>query len=899
MAGGTLQCIQSVPENRKLRRLPQLPTANGSLPHLNFRVLCESAAGCSSAAWWRRRAKLGRMKSPSLSLDCIGSPGSQPTEDPVSVTPASGPFTPTGASGSDSCENSRPRDTNRTRRKKKRKNRRLVINLSNCKYESVRRAARRYGLRESCDTNDWSLFWTDCSVSLDRALDMKGYQKINHFPGMSEICRKDTLARNMSRMQKLFPKEYHLLPRTWCLPADYGDLQAYGRARKHKTYICKPDTGCQGRGIFITRSLKDIGTGEDMICQLYISKPFIVDGFKFDLRVYVLVTSCDPLRIFVYNEGLARFATTCYSDPSQNNLDEVCMHLTNYSINKHSENFIRDDDSGSKRKLSTINKYLQDHGYDTVRIWADIEDVIIKTLISAHPTIKHNYTSCFPSHSAGSACFEILGFDILLDRKLRPWLLEVNHSPSFSTDSRLDREVKDALLYDTLVLINLGACSKKKVLEEERQRVRDRLNPPGTSKESRVEKQKSVPVAWLEQVELHEEKNMGGFRRIYPTKDAEKYEKFFQQSSSIFQETAASKARGQCARQQLQELRLKQELKVIQPKVRKGEQLGESAAEKIPSRRDSRLHRAAMARGTRQLLHNSDSCTGSLPPKSSSSNKSTDSSPLWQPLSEHHHSRAQTSQPPETSAVGHSSSVPNIRSKNFSITERQPGRDNEPQHCGGDAHRSAPDATLGSLLIKRTDLSINHEHLNLFLSPSVPVQLVLKRAMASKDASRGHSSAPQTLPANRWRQDQVSQLCEGGSPGSSLLAQESPPPLGNVPLQVWKSIDPGSRERSLEDCEMLRKQRLGPTEELPIVHEEQSRKPQHGHRARSAVHLRRLGQGDRQKLELAESHLVMPNTSTLLNLLVVSRPAPLFQRPGLGVHTRRAPHTGDIVRGRL
>lgn len=47
---------------------------------------------------------------------------------------------------------------------------------------------------------------------------------------------------------------------------------------------------------------------------------------------------------------------------------------------------------------------------------------------------------------------------------------QVNHSPSFSTDSGLDKEVKDSLLYDTLVLVNLGSCDKKKVLEEERQR---------------------------------------------------------------------------------------------------------------------------------------------------------------------------------------------------------------------------------------------------------------------------------------------------------------------------------------------------------------------------------------------------------------------------------------------
>ena len=55
-----------------------------------------------------------------------------------------------------------------------------------------------------------------------------------------------------------------------------------------------------------------------------------------------------------------------------------------------------------------------------------IQDVIIKTLIAADPILKHNYRSTFPNHTRGSACFEILGFDVLLDRKLKPWLMEVS-----------------------------------------------------------------------------------------------------------------------------------------------------------------------------------------------------------------------------------------------------------------------------------------------------------------------------------------------------------------------------------------------------------------------------------------------------------------------------------------
>lgn len=195
---------------------------------------------------------------------------------------------------------------------------------------------------------------------------------------MIEICRKDSLARNLNRMLKLFPKDYNIFPRTWCLPAEsvhltavsfppsfdrlnvltpylivlrsYSDFQAYARAKKNKTYICKPDTGSQGKGIFISKSSKNILPGEHMICQVYISRvrvllsqshtltqththtlfthslllsppqPFILGGYKFDLRIYVLVTSCDPFSVFMFKEGLARFCTTKYHEPTNSNV---------------------------------------------------------------------------------------------------------------------------------------------------------------------------------------------------------------------------------------------------------------------------------------------------------------------------------------------------------------------------------------------------------------------------------------------------------------------------------------------------------------------------------------------------------------------------------------------------
>jgi len=67
--------------------------------------------------------------------------------------------------------------------------------------------------------------------------------------------------------------------------------------------------------------------------QKYIEKPLLIDGLKFDCRLYVLILSINPMRIYLFKEGLARFSTDDYEKPSKANLSNLYMHLTNYTIN--------------------------------------------------------------------------------------------------------------------------------------------------------------------------------------------------------------------------------------------------------------------------------------------------------------------------------------------------------------------------------------------------------------------------------------------------------------------------------------------------------------------------------------------------------------------------------------
>jgi hypothetical protein len=78
------------------------------------------------------------------------------------------------------------------------------------------------------------------------------------------------------------------------------------------------------------------------VVQKYLRHPYLLDNYKFDFRIYVLVTCIDPLRIYIYKDGLARFATEEY-DPHFHYYDNLFIHLTNYAINKNNENFYNED----------------------------------------------------------------------------------------------------------------------------------------------------------------------------------------------------------------------------------------------------------------------------------------------------------------------------------------------------------------------------------------------------------------------------------------------------------------------------------------------------------------------------------------------------------------------------
>lgn len=297
------------------------------------------------------------------------------------------------------------------------------------------------------------------------------FQKSNHFPGTTTIGRKDDMAHNLIRMENRLQwrEDEVFYPKTFDLPTQRNLLIQDMHQNPTKKYIVKPSNSSCGRGIYIISSgeftkipARDAGS---FVVQHYIDNPHLINGLKYDLRLYVGVSSFNPLKVYLFADGLTRFATEKYS----NNLTNVFSQLTNYSINKYSSSFIKnedeDDDScGNKWSIRALKEYYETQGIDHHKMWKDVEEIIVKTLISCED-IVNTKTSKFMNENHDN-CFEFFGFDIMFDDNLKPWLIEVNLLPSLSIPTPIDKKIKLNALGQMFDIVGLHAYNRSKLEEE-------------------------------------------------------------------------------------------------------------------------------------------------------------------------------------------------------------------------------------------------------------------------------------------------------------------------------------------------------------------------------------------------------------------------------------------------
>ena len=295
----------------------------------------------------------------------------------------------------------------------------------------------------------WNLLWTYSTPKLEYK-NLLAFQKVNHFINNRNLSRKDLLKRSIDRVRKMnnkLNKVFNILPSTYILAKDYVDFaEEFSREKKknpkENIWIVKPVGKSRGKGIFLISDLTEVPLSDGFLVQKYLTNPLLLDGYKFDMRIYVVVTNFNPLEAFIYEEGFARLSNLPFSN---DNIGNRLIHLTNAAIqNKISKKSDTCEKifGGSKISLELLKQKLSRKGVNFESIWSQTKEIILKSLVACQYDIPY----C-PS------CFELFGYDIIIDSNLKCWLLEINTSPSLERSNVLDDDVKLNLVNDILTLV--------------------------------------------------------------------------------------------------------------------------------------------------------------------------------------------------------------------------------------------------------------------------------------------------------------------------------------------------------------------------------------------------------------------------------------------------------------
>lgn len=194
-------------------------------------------------------------------------------------------------------------------------------------------------------------------------------------------------------------------------------------------WIVKPGHKSRGRNISLHTNLKDIydfiNTTEYNIVQKYIENPLLINNKKFDIRLWVLVSSCDPLNIWIFKECYLRFSVNDYCNTQ---LSDMFAHLTNNSISKKAEGFFNAEIEGCMWNLKSFRLFLEkEFGEDLWenKIFGRIKDIVVKSILAV-------------KNLGRKKSFELFGYDLMVDTQFNAWLIEINSSPAMDYSTVID-----------------------------------------------------------------------------------------------------------------------------------------------------------------------------------------------------------------------------------------------------------------------------------------------------------------------------------------------------------------------------------------------------------------------------------------------------------------------------
>jgi len=291
------------------------------------------------------------------------------------------------------------------------------------------------------------------------AIDINKYQKIFHFIGNDLFHNKEKLYKNYLYMGSYFPKNYSFIPKTYFYPKDNDTI-----IKKFKNYtlnmsdlwIVKPINSPLQNSTHVLKSLSE-EKNKQFIISRYIKNPHLIEGKKYNLRLYALVTGFRPLKVYLYNDGKVDIAERKYT-LNIDYLNKEFEYNANAETNEENSNLTKS--KTNKWNLSSYKKYLKSKKINSKTLFDKIENIIIKTFISGQKQIA-NIT--IELNLKDSNMFNLFSFDFFITSRHNPILLGVNAWPLSEITDDGDEILKSNLLVDTLNIVGIVPFSHQKL----------------------------------------------------------------------------------------------------------------------------------------------------------------------------------------------------------------------------------------------------------------------------------------------------------------------------------------------------------------------------------------------------------------------------------------------------
>lgn len=336
-----------------------------------------------------------------------------------------------------------------------------ALNLQTGYLKHVTNVFSRIGYKRGSSDDSWDVLWVHAYPFVDKLLktqlfNLKGHQKVNHFPGGGYITRKGSLAMS----------DLSFIPRSFKIPEKKAALLDYIKTHPEQKWVQKSNNH---RGVHIKTAEELNFTNPNTFVQEYIGNPYLIDGRMFDIGLYVTLTSIEPLRVYVHAaEWLLRFCPHEYYPFDPEDIRKYVItndYLPVWKVDSLSTSY---NDLKTSAKVSLLT-YMKRQGKDTEKLQNDLMSAIQQVYLTME---KHLIDETNPYVSKRNF-FEMVRFDFILDEDLHVYLLEVNMSPNLSSA----HFPRNKLMYEQVVfsMLSLVGVARQETASYT-QRITDEMN---------------------------------------------------------------------------------------------------------------------------------------------------------------------------------------------------------------------------------------------------------------------------------------------------------------------------------------------------------------------------------------------------------------------------------------